>query len=205
MSYDQMDNLQRQILVSAEQVVTKIFKTEVDPKFVFHNLNHTKQVVNAAKTLVEYYRLDSSVQMSVLLAAWFHDTGHSAGKPEEHEKESDRLATMFLKNLKAEEPVLQKVSSCIMATRAPQKPTNFEEKIICDADLYHLGTNRFIEMNKLLRQELQNYFHKEITDDQWRRRNLEFLSTHKYFTGYCRQKLEPLKKEWIRQLWGKNN
>ncbi|MEP7375905.1 MAG: hypothetical protein ABI675_21090 [Chitinophagaceae bacterium] len=205
MSYIELDNLQRQILASAEQVVTKIFKTAVDPKFVFHNLIHTQQVVNAAKVLVGYYRLDSSIQMAVLLAAWFHDTGYSSGKPEDHERESERLAVTFLKNLKVEEPIIQQVSTCIMATRAPQKPVGFEEKIVCDADLYHLGTNRFIEMNKLLKQELQSYFNKEITDDQWLRRNLEFLVAHKYFTGYCKQKLEPVKKEWIKRLREKAN
>ena len=36
--------------------------------------------------------------------------------------------------------LIQRVSSCIQATRMPQSPLSQVEKIMCDADLYHLGT-----------------------------------------------------------------
>jgi hypothetical protein len=82
----------------------------------------------------------------------------------------------------------------------PQSPLSQVEKIVCDADLYHLGTADFKKMNQQLRQEQEAYFGKPISKREWRQRNLEFLESHQYFTDYCQQKLEPQKQEWIRQL-----
>jgi hypothetical protein len=82
----------------------------------------------------------------------------------------------------------------------PQKPQNGLDKIISDSDLFHLGTNHFNNRTELLRQELQFYYNTELTDKEWRLRNIEFLKSHNYFTGYCQQMLEPVKQQWITKL-----
>lgn len=71
---------------------------------------------------------------------------------------------------------------------------------MCDADLYHLGTDDFKKMNQALRQEQEAYNNKEFSKKEWRQRNIEFLESHQYFTDYCQRRLEPQKQEWIRQL-----
>jgi hypothetical protein len=43
----------------------------------------------------------------------------------------------------------------------PQKPFTLIEKIICDADLYHLGTNKFKKLSALLKQEREEYLNKK--------------------------------------------
>ncbi len=195
-----MDIQQLKIVADAEKAVAKIFKTEVDPIFVFHNLQHTRQVVDAVKEMTRYYQVSDDDEFILVIAAWFHDTGFIAGHAEEHEKESIRQAEGFINSFHTDQQKTEKISSCIQSTKAPQQPGNFQEKIICDADLYHLGTSWFLEMTDQLRQETQDYFKIEITSDQWRQRNIDFLLSHKYFTSYCQQKLEPVKKEWIKQL-----
>lgn len=192
---------QKEPLVSTVRTyVSELFQKSVDPKFTFHNLHHTQQVVAAATELAGVYNLNDKDREVLLLAAWFHDTGFKSGHPEEHEKESIRLATEFLQQRSVDPDVIQRVSSCIQATRMPQSPLGQVEKILCDADLYHLGTGDFKKMNQELKQEQEGYFGKPLSKREWRQRNIEFLESHQYFTDYAQQKLEPQKQEWIRQL-----
>ncbi len=48
-----MNKYQLQILAESKKVVTDIFKSKVNSLFVFHNLDHTEQVVNAAEEIGE--------------------------------------------------------------------------------------------------------------------------------------------------------
>lgn len=196
-----MNEQQLQLLSEAQTYITELFRTKVDPKFVFHNIQHTRQAVAAAEEIANYYNLKDEDRFVLLLGAWFHDTGFSSGHPEDHEKESVRLATDFLQVHENVSPeIVQRVSSAIQATRMPQSPLSMVEKILCDADLYHLGTDDFKRMNEQLKAEQEAYFKKEIPKKEWRQRNIEFLESHQYFTDYCQQKLEPKKQEWLRQL-----
>ena len=82
----------------------------------------------------------------------------------------------------------------------PQTPVNSLEKIICDADLFHLGTDAFREKTNLLRKELKNFGDEEITKNDWWKKNIEFLEAHKYFTTYGQETLQPIKEVHIKGL-----
>jgi predicted metal-dependent HD superfamily phosphohydrolase len=194
---------QLNILSETEKFVKEIFRKKLNPLFVFHNLAHTKQVVNAATEIAKHYQLNDDDKFVLLLAAWFHDTGFSTGHAEEHEKESIRLASNFLLQY-TDMKIVSRVASCIMATRAPQSPQNLLEEIMCDADLYHLGTYKFRRMNVRLKKEQQAYFIKQFTKKEWGQCNIGFLKSHKYFTDYCRHKLGPLIQQWICDLQKKD-
>jgi predicted metal-dependent HD superfamily phosphohydrolase len=197
-----MTEHQIHIVAEAKKVVTGIFRTKVNPQFVFHNLDHTRQVVHAAEEIEGYYQLNDDDQFVLFISAWFHDTGFSSGQAEGHEKESIKLAEDFLFRRSEDPKLIKRVSSCIQATHIPQEPRDLVEKILCDADLYHLGANMFNRWNDYLRRELQTYT-SDFTDEVWRHLNIEFLKAHTYFTGYCRQKLDPVKQGWIKQLQNK--
>lgn len=87
-----MNEQQIQIIREARKVVTDIFQTKVNPLFVFHNLEHTIQVVTAAEEIEGYYQLNNDDRFVLFVSAWFHDTGFSSGHPQEHEKESIKWA-----------------------------------------------------------------------------------------------------------------
>ncbi|HZH95506.1 MAG TPA: HD domain-containing protein [Flavisolibacter sp.] len=195
-----MNEYQTGIVADAEKTVTDIFENNIEPLFVFHNLEHTRQVVNAVKTVGSYYRLTDEEQFILAIAGWFHDTGFSSGKVEEHEKGSIELATRFLRRHNADPHITSGVTGCIRATHMPQEPQNLIEKILCDADLYHLGTKSFNERSGLLKKELENYYQNDLPEEEWRQLNIGFLQSHKYFTAYCRQALEPVKLQWIEHL-----
>ena len=200
-----MTENQLQILTEAKNIVTDIFKHKVNPRFVFHNLEHTRQVATAAEEIGEYYQLGDDDQFILLISAWFHDTGFITGRTEGHEKESIKVASDFLQRQDTDEEIMLRVSSCIQSTQMPHKPVTLAEQIICDADLYHLGTNKFCIMTERVRNELQTYFNKELSREDWGERNIDFLQSHKYFTGYCQQKLEPVKQGWIKKLQNTRN
>jgi len=74
------------------------------------------------------------------------------------------------------------------------------EQIICDADLFHLGTSAFKEKNKLLREELNDFGNLELSKKDWRKKNIEFLLKHTYFTSYAKEHLDPLKQIYLEEL-----
>jgi hypothetical protein len=74
------------------------------------------------------------------------------------------------------------------------------EQILCDADLYHLGTDEFKTKSKLLREELTGFFKKDVSKKQWRKININFLENHKYFTDYARRKLQPVKDKNLKDV-----
>jgi predicted metal-dependent HD superfamily phosphohydrolase len=195
-----MNENQSRILAEAKKYVTDIFQKKVNAQFVFHNIEHTKQVAMAAEELATHYQLNDSDMFVLLISAWFHETGFSSGKAEEHEKESVNVATEFLQKHNLDAEVIHRVASCISATRMPQSPLSLIEKLMCDADLYHLGTKDFKKWNELLKQEQESYFKKEVSKKEWRQRNIEFLEAHQYFTDYCQKKLEPTKQMWLKEL-----
>src|SRR5579875_1099859 len=138
-----MTETHKHLLALAREYVTNIFTHNVKPEFVFHNLEHTEDVVEACSKMADHYELNEEDRLVLLLAAWFHDTGYSQGTAAGHEEESIRHATQFLTQNDADAALIQRVSSCIAATRMPQSPVNLVEKILFDADLFHLATDDF--------------------------------------------------------------
>jgi predicted metal-dependent HD superfamily phosphohydrolase len=200
-----MNEAQEQILADARHHVTDIFTQKVRPEFVFHSLDHTEAVAEACSKMADYYQLSDEDRYVLMLAAWFHDTGYSAGKAEEHEEISAQIATDFLKQHSVDDTIQQRVSSCIRATHMPQSPISQTEKILCDADLLHLSTEDFKAMSQLLKQERENLLGQKISKKEWRRGNIKFLQEHKYFTEYGQQYLEPKKQENLIALTKKKN
>ena len=195
-----MTEEQFRTLSAAQDFVSDLFINKVDKKIHFHTLQHTQEVVAGSETMAEYYHLEDEDRFALLLAAWFHDTGYSGGQAAGHENLSIELATKFLNEHQVHQQVINKVVGCISATRLPQTPHSLIEQIICDADLFHLGTSEFKEKNKLLREELNDFGNLELSKKDWRKKNIEFLSKHTYFTSYAKENLAPLKQVYLQEL-----
>lgn len=195
-----MNSNQMLLLTDAQNFVSDLFLNKVNKSIRFHNLEHTQGVVMACEEMADYYHLHPDDRTAVLIAAWFHDTGFSSGKAHGHEEVSIQLATDFLKQHQADDTTIQKVTGCIKATEMPQHPTTLIEQIICDADLFHLGTDEFSAKSKLLREELIGFSKQDISKKQWRKVNISFLQNHKYFTDYCRRNLQPVKEKNLQAL-----
>lgn len=187
------------LLEQVKQYVISYFDVHHDPDLIYHNLRHTKDVVAAATQIANHYQLSDEDFFVVISAAWFHDTGYFTDK-KDHESKSVGIATHFLKQHKIEQPVVDKVAGCITATKMPQSPTDLLQQIICDADLFHLGTDDFRDKNKLLRKEMEAIKKHDIGKDEWRGYNIEFLQGHEYYTDYCRLLLNDQKQKNLQKL-----
>jgi HD superfamily phosphodiesterase len=184
---------------AAELKACSIIETKIKDIYQFHNLDHTRQVVSACEEMAGYYQLNDDDQLALAVAAWFHDTGYSLGETN-HENAGIAIAKEFLEQQHTDAQLIDKVSSCIAATQMPQQPANLLEEIICDADLYHLGTDMVAEAGKALRREKNLTKDVKINKTEWAKTNIYFMEKHQYFTVYCREKLEPVKQEYIRRL-----
>ncbi len=188
-----MNESQEQVLSAARHYVTDIFTQKIKPEFVFHNLDHTEAVAEACSQMADYYHLNDEDRFVLMLSAWFHDTGYSGGKAEGHEELSVQIATQFLHGHAIADTIIQRVGSCIRATHMPQSPISQVEKILCDADLWHLSTDDFKAMSQLLKQERENLLGEKIPKKEWRKDNIKFLGQHTYFTEFAQEFLEPKK------------
>lgn len=200
-----MNEANSQLLAAARAYATDIFQHKVKPEFVFHNMEHTEDVVEASSRMADSLHLHDDDRLVLLLAAWLHDVGYAAGQAEGHEDVSVQMATQFLHGQNVDDNLVQRVTSCIQATRMPQSPVSLVEKILCDADLYHLATEDFKARNQLLKQERENTLNQKIGKKEWRKNNMAFLATHRYFTDYGKELLEPKKYENLAQLQKKKN
>lgn len=195
-----MNGTQEQNLADARHYVTELFTHKVNPVFVFHNLDHTEAVAEACSQMADYYQLNDEDRFVLMISAWFHDAGYSQGKTEGHEEISAQIATQFLQQHQVSEIIQQRVSSCIRSTHMPQSPISQVEKILCDADLWHLSTGDFKAMSQLLKQERESLLGQKISKKEWRKGNIKFLQEHTYFTDYGQQVLEPKKQENLHSL-----
>jgi len=187
------------LLEEVKNYIISYFDVHHDPELIYHNLKHTKDVVASATQIANHYQLNDEEFFIVISAAWFHDTGYFTDK-NNHEVKSAEIAHHFLKQQKVDADVINKVNSCILATQMPQKPTNLLEEILCDADLFHLGTDSFREKSKLMRREMEAIGHKELDKDAWRTGNIQLLQSHHYFTDYFRLLLNDQKEKNLAKL-----
>lgn len=200
-----MSETNEQLLIAARDFVTDLYQHQIRPDLVFHSLEHTEDVVEACSYMADHYRLEPDDRLVLMLAAWFHDTGYIKGEAAGHEAESIRIATDFLMSQGADPVIVQRVGSCIEATRMPQSPVSLIEKILCDADLYHLSTPDFKARSQLLKQEQETLLQRKITGKEWRKNNIVFLETHRYFTDYGQEHLEAQKRANLKELYKKKD
>lgn len=191
------------MIAAAQSHVTQLFNQHPDPVLVYHNLAHTRQVVQAAEQISSYYRLTEHDQLVVMLAVWFHDVGYVLGERKEHERAGAGSASNFIGMQQLPESVAQAVEGCILATRIPQEPKNLLEQIVCDADLFHLGSKDYKKRDKLLHAETELATGRNISGQEWTRTSILFLEAHKYHTAYCQTLLKQQKEENLERLRSK--
>ncbi|MEL6923781.1 MAG: HD domain-containing protein, partial [Bacteroidota bacterium] len=134
--------LDTNIIASVEQHVVEHFAQKMPDVFVYHDLQHTRNVVGAIVEIAEGYELTNKEMELLKLAAWFHDTGYDKGA-KDHEQRSCQYARNFLQQFEYSEEDLDVICGCIMATKLPQSPRNLLEQIIGDADMSHLGKKNY--------------------------------------------------------------
>ncbi|WP_087524282.1 HD domain-containing protein [Gilvibacter sp. SZ-19] len=178
---------------------TEVLTTSKCKELPFHNLIHTKEVVQNVKYLCAAMDIDDKDTEILIVAAWFHDTGFSKVY-KGHEEESKRIATAYLRKQNANQDFIDKVCNCIEATKMPQCPTTALAELLCDADIFHISNAHFFYRKLLLRREWEVFCNNKVTDLEWHRLNLDFLQKHHFSTAYGKDTLEQGKQENISKV-----
>ncbi|WP_297792903.1 Pycsar system effector family protein [uncultured Eudoraea sp.] len=189
-----------EILIKTEAFVVDLLSTELDPKYLYHNLKHTQRVVKSTKELIEANSLDDSDQEVLLLAAWLHDTGYTLGH-EQHERNSCKIAKEFLEKEGYDAEGVKQVQACIMATQMVYEPQNLSEQIIRDADASHFAQKSYLETCELLREELSLLGIADYSVKQWMEENIKMFRTrHQYYTDYAKANWQDKKDKNLLNL-----
>jgi predicted metal-dependent HD superfamily phosphohydrolase len=189
-----------QLLAEVKQETINFYHAHQNTAVVYHNLSHTERVVASANLLATHYHLNEKDQFIVAAAAWYHDAGYYINNGQDHEQTGAALAESFLKEKGLDEETVAAVRNCILATKMPQSPNNLLEKIVCDADLFHLGTADFPELNKQMRTEAEWHKGRKFSKSEWRKGTINFLENHQFQTDYGQLLLEPVKQKNIKKL-----
>ena len=166
--------------------------TKLPEKFVYHNLEHTMDVVHAAEKIASHCNVPDSDVEVLLTAAYLHDIGYTKNN-EKHEDHSITLSKEFLSQIGADQEYIDSVIACIEATKMPQNPKNLIQKVLCDADLFHLSSGQYFEKAELLRHEFSLIEQDTISESEWLDMSTVFIDNHEYWTDYGRQTLAPQK------------
>lgn len=189
----------REILDQLHVHVKNLFHTHKDERFVYHNLHHTEQVVGNAVKIANHYQLSDQDFFIVVAASWCHDMGYLFDCSQ-HEARGERIAAAFLEEKGVNKEIIDQVSGCILATKMPQNPSGLLQQIVCDADLYHLGSDSFKEKNKLIRREVEAFCNKDIDKNEWRIKTIALFKAHHYHTDYCKDLLNQKKAQNLAEM-----
>ncbi|MDW5289905.1 Pycsar system effector family protein [Formosa sp. PL04] len=181
------------LLQQAEFFVCNLFETQLSPKNYYHNIEHTRNVLNMVTRLAEMENCSEQETLLLQLAAWFHDTGYvkiDAG----HEEESVKIAHQFMVNSGFSQADLSTVETLILATKMDVIPDSQLEKIMKDADCAHVASDDFFEISEKLRLELKYKNEQDIPELDWLIKNKSFISNHIFYTKFAQVKLQPKKE-----------
>lgn len=182
-----------------EEYVTGLFNQMHSTNLIYHNLDHTKAVVKHTQEIAGHYNVSEGEMLILFASAWFHDTGYLFTEPEKHELMSEEVMKKFMKDIVEDQEIIEQISGCILATKAPNNPRNLLQQIICDADTYNLGTKKFKETNKEIYEELR-LRNPDISPINFQRDAIDFLMNHQYYTNYCKELLNEGKEKNIKKL-----
>lgn len=194
-----MNRRYNDIYTSVKAHVVAKLKDELSPKFTYHSLEHTLDVLEQVQQIIKAENVNTEENLFLVqMAALYHDTGFLfvyAG----HEAKSCELAKKELPAFGVTAAQLEKIEGMIMATKIPQSPTNILEEAICDADLDYLGRDDF--------EEISNNLYIEFTEfgivkdyDQWMKMQAGFFASHHYFTKSSRALRDPKKQEQLKKI-----
>ena len=176
----------------------EILKSDLSDDLYYHGFQHTLDVLKVCNQYIKRENIDSHNAKLLRLGALLHDIGFTISNID-HEEQGVQIAQQLMKEYGFSKSDFNKVKGLILATRIPQTPKNYLEKIICDADLDYLGRSDFYKISNYLFKELKAY---SIINNQkdWDLAQIVFLEAHKYHTDFALRNRQPKKEERIAEL-----
>ena len=168
------------------ELVYKDLSNKLDSKYHYHNLHHTKRVINSAKEIGNHYNLSRDDWRDLLTACLLHDYGF-INSHIDHEEVGAQISKEILPGYYFSDDHIESVSSLILITKVEEKPSNLLESIIRDADLEYIGSDDFQKISEYLKKE---WLECGVVDNenQFYKIQYEFLLSHNFYTAYMQEK-----------------
>ncbi len=175
-----------------EEAVLNRLENELPEELTYHNMKHTVDVVTQVEIIGKGEMVEEEEMLLLKTAALFHDTGFLIDF-ENHEDSSIELAREVMQLYGFLDEQVEEVCQLINVTRKESEPRNHLEAILKDADLDYLGRSDFRPVSNSLYNEFEKLTGK-MSVDEWNRKQINFISGHKYYTNTAK-KLRQVKKE----------
>ena len=190
-------------LKKVDQYIRSLFRDELPAGIKYHDAAHTlhptKGVVATADRIGKSENISEHDRDLLIAAAYFHDTGYIR-EYEKNEPIAARMAGRILKLIGYKPGEIEIIQNMILATDLAREPKTHVERILCDADLDHLGREDFFQMDGKLR-EGRRIRGLDVSDDvKWYKGTLEIIKNHQYYTQSQKQLREKEKQKNIKKL-----
>jgi len=193
-------------LKKVDHYIRSLFRDELPAGIKYHDAAHTlhpaKGVVATANRIGESEKISEHDRELLIAAAYFHDTGYIR-EYEKNEPIAARMAGRILKLIGYKPKEIEIIQNMILATDLARKPKTHIEKILCDADLDHLGREDFFKMDGKLR-EGRRIRGIDVSDEaKWYKGTLDIIRNHQFYTQSQKKLREKEKQKNIKKLLNK--
>jgi len=171
---------------------------ELPPYLTYHSHVHTKDVIRVADFISQSEKLTLHDMQLLKTAALFHDAGFLEAY-HNHEEASCTIARRLLPQFDYTTEEIDEICKLIMITRLPQKPTNTLEKILCDADMFYIGTDAYFDTAEKLHKEFK-VMGIVKSSEEWHTMQIEFLESQGFFTQAAMEAYNSKKAENLNLL-----
>jgi len=185
----------------AKKSILDRLKNELNPKYYYHSLEHSKDVYMMATELGKLEKISENEMILLKTAALFHDSGFLESYVG-HEEVSAKIAKKTLPEFNYNSEEIEIIEKMILSTTVPQTPETLLEKILCDADLDYLGRDDYSKISNRLFLEWKD-MGNILTQQKWNETQINLFEIHNFFTKSS-IKLRQ-KKKMINLLKLKNN
>lgn len=185
--------------IKLRKKIKAILETELPDKLYYHALHHTYDVLKVCNDYIRREKIGDREAKLLRIAALLHDVGFTQTY-KDHEAKGQEIAEELMTELGFSRKDIKVVKGLIWATKIPQSPKTYLEKIICDADLDYLGRSDFYTIGDQLYAELKaRGILKNVKE--WNKIQIDFLEKHQYHTPFARKHRQPAKAKRIAELY----
>ncbi len=181
-----------------ERDLLKFLKQRLPKDLHYHGIHHTEYVTQTAERIALAEGIRGEALLIIKTAALFHDAGF-VEQYNHNESTGATMAKTWLPKYGYTPEQVAQVCDLVMATRVPQEPKNQLQRIICDADLFYLGSPNFHAVADTLFQELKD---RQVVQNKrdWDAVQIKFLTQHTYHTDFANKKAQPGKLRHLEEI-----
>jgi len=202
----------------ALQHIRGLLSEHLEAVYVFHNYDHTLDIVEVCLDLVQKAEIDQEEKERILFAALFYHAGFTTSN-QDYIKHSISLTADYLRSVGYRGQYIEKVTRLISNVAKEEKLNGESEKILHDAVWSFLWRKSFKRKSTLLRIEKEETEHRTYSSSEWYQYIFDLQLQTKCATPWAQEKyaeqrsrniaaleeeLSDANKESIRKSTGKD-